>query len=484
MSALATLKQPRAFYLIFFIELWERFGYYGMQALIVLFFVKHLGYSDTHADNLFAAFSALVYLLPAAGGYVGDHLLGTKRTIILGTVILIIGYSALAIPGVDDINIPLAIIAVGVGLFKANPSSLLSKIYEGDEAKIDGGFTLYYMAVNLGSFFSMALTPVFSAIYGWHFAFAICAIGLVLALIFYIAMRHTVDEFGSRPDFLSFNMRIFLYVIAIVIALTALCSWLLMHYKFSGWLILIGGVIIFGVFIYEILKTKGQERKSLILCLVLMFQAIVFFVLYFQMPTSINLFTLRNIQHSLIGLPIEPASFQSLNPFWIIVLSPLLAMLYSKLAYHDKDLSMPSKFTLGTLLTGLGFLSIPLGAMITNHPQGIMSAGWLVLFYFLECLGELLVSALGLAMVSRFVPQRLMGFTMGAWFLCTSIAGIIAGKVASLASVPRNITDPLKTLPIYIHLFLEIGLITVAVSILMAFFVPLLKRLSHDVGGD
>lgn len=476
MSFPEALKQPKPFYLIFFIELWERFGYYGMQALIVLFCVKALGFSDQQADHLFGAFAALIYLLPSLGGYLGDRILGTKNTMILGTVILIIGYTSLACAGNANIYLPLAIIAVGVGLFKANPASLLSKIYAGDAIKLDGGFTLYYMSINIGSFISMSLTPIFAGIWGWHVAFGLCAIGMLLALFTYIFLRHLVTAYGSSPDFKPIPLKTSGFVLGLTIMLVVISTWLLMHYTVSSWLILLGGLAVFFIFMKEILKSPKNERSSLILCLILIFQAIVFFVLYLQMPTSLNLFALRNVEHQLWGIPIEAATYQVFNPFWIMLLSPILALAYNQLAGRGRDLSIPMKFALGAFFTGVGFILLCFAIRYGAH-HGIISGWWLVLFYLFEGIGELLVSALGLAMVSRFVPQRLMGFTMGAWFLSTSIAGIISGYVSSMAAIPKNITDPMLSLPIYGALFIKIGCITIVVSLVMAAFVPTLKRL-------
>lgn len=478
MSFPEALKQPKPFYLIFFIELWERFGYYGMQALIVLYFVKELDFSDSQADHLFAAFAALIYLLPSLGGYIGDRLLGTKNTMIFGTLILIVGYAALAFAGNKNIYLPLGVIAVGVGLFKANPASLLSKIYAGDATKLDGGFTLYYMAVNIGSFFSMLLTPIFAGIWGWHVAFGISALGMCLALLTYFVLRGLVKDYGSKPDFEKVPLKIFALIFVLTGALIAMSAWLLTHYTFASWMILLGGVVILCIFLSEILKSPKNERRSLILCLILIVQAIIFFVLYLQMPTSLNLFALRNVEHQLWGIPIEPASYQVFNSMWIMILSPILAMIYNQLAYKKRDLSIPMKFALGTFFTGISFMILSAGIAWTAH-DGMVSGWWVVLFYFFQGTGELLVSALGLAMVSRFVPQRLMGFVMGSWFLCTSIAGIIAGYVASLAEVPRNVTDPVQSLAIYHGLFIKIGIVTIAISLLMMFFVPALKRLSR-----
>ena len=171
-------KQPKSFYLIALLEIWERFGYYGVQAIIVVFMVKQLGYTDKYADILFTSFAALVFLLPALGGYIGDSYLGTKRTILFGAFTLAIGYGLLSLPeiGQNYLALPLAVIAVGNGLFKANPSSLLSKIYQREQRSADRGFTLYYMSVNIGSFLSMSSTPIISKHFGWHMGFLACFI--------------------------------------------------------------------------------------------------------------------------------------------------------------------------------------------------------------------------------------------------------------------------------------------------------------------
>lgn len=477
MSFPKTLKQPKPFYLVFFIELWERFGYYGMQALLVLFCVKSIGFSDNEADHLFAAFAALIYLLPSLGGYIGDRILGTKNTMILGTLILIVGYFSLAFAGDVNIYLPLGIIAVGIGLFKANPASLLAKIYEEDISKLDGGFTLYYMSINIGSFLSISLTPIFAGIWGWHVAFSVCGFGMLLALLTYVFLKHYVSSYGSKPDFEPIQLRVLLVVLSLILVLIAMSTWLLIHYTISSWMILFGGLVVLLIFLSEILKAPQNEKRSLILCLILILQAIIFFVLYLQIPTSLNLFALRNVEDHLAGIPFEPASYQVFNPFWIMLLSPVLAIIYNQLAFRNRDLSIPMKFALGTFFAGLGFMILALGISTSAH-NGMISGWWLVLFYFFEGTGELLVSALGLAMVSRFVPQRLMGFTMGAWFLCTSIAGIIAGDVAGLAAIPKEIVDPVLSLAIYNSLFVKIGIVTIGVSLVMAVFVPKLKKLT------
>jgi len=481
MSSRAFLGQPKPFYLIFFIEIWERFGFYGVQALLVLYMVSKLNFGDQHAELLFSAFSALVFLLPALGGYVGDKLLGTKRTILLGSVVLSIGYLLLSLPIINShyLILPLAVIAVGNGLFKANPSSLLSKVYEGTNNNLDSGFTLYYMAVNIGSFISMNATPILNKYFGWHVAFSVCCAGLVFAIINYLFMRRTIAAYGSEPDKKPMQWDKFCYVILGVGAIICATYFMLHFYHVVSWLLLIGTIVLFSIYFRLIAKSEEHERKGMYLFVILFFQAILFWVMYFQTFTSLTLFALRNVEPSILGIPMLPAQFQALNPFWIMVMSPVLAIIYQRLFNKNHDLSIATKFALGTLLAGLSFVILPIGGLF-NH-GGVISGNWLFISYWMQSTGELLVSALGLSLAARYVPQRYMGFTMGLWFLCTSIASIIAGKVATLASVPKNIShDPVSSLPIYNHLFLELGLVACAISVVMFACVPLLKKLACE----
>ena len=480
MGAKTLTGQPKPFYLIFLIEIWERFGYYGVQTLLVLYMVQKLGFTDTHADFLFSAFSALAFLLPCVGGYIGDKILGTKRTTLLGAIVLAFGYLLLAIPisSASFLPLPLGMIAVGNGLFKANPSSLLSKVYEGSSYNVDSGYTLYYMAINIGAFLSMNLTPILSKLFGWHIAFSVCTIGLCVAITNFLWMKNSIARVGSEPDLAPLRKDYLAYVLLFSGGLIVAAYWLLVFFHVMTWLLVIGTFALLTYYIGLTYKAEPRERSGMLLFIILFIQAIIFFVLYFQMPMSLTLFALRNVHHSILGIPIEPAQFQMLNPFWILVMSPVLAMIYHRLADKNKDFSLPTKFSLGTLLAGLAFLSLPLGALFNDH--GVISGMWMLLSYGLQSTGELLVSALGLALAARYVPQRFMGFTMGLWFLSTSIASIIAGKIASFASVPQDISnDPALSLPIYDHLFLEIGLVTLVISLGMFALVPVLKRLIY-----
>lgn len=411
----------------------------------------------------------------------GDRLIGTKRTILLGAITLAAGYLILSLPFVSGkyLEFPLAVIAVGNGLFKANPSSLLSKVYQKEKVNQDSGFTLYYMAINIGAFLSFLVAPILNKYFGWHIAFSCCFFGLLLAILNYFVMGRWIRDVGSSPDFKPLQWGKYFLVVVGAVVLIAASYWLLDYRTVLAWLLVLSAIIFLALFARQIVKAGRDEKKGMLLFIVLFFQAIVFFVMYFQMPTSINLFVLRNVAYGAI----PPASFQALNPIWILIMGPILAVIYHRLSKKHRDLSLPTKFALGTLLAGSAFLVLSLGAYFSRQ-TGIVNPGWVVTSYWFQSTGELLVSALGLSLASRFVPQRLMGYSMGLWFLSFSLASIIAGHVASIAAIPANIShDPRVSLPIYSHLFLQIGGVTVTFALLMFCFVPLLKRLiAHPIG--
>ncbi len=474
--SLNAFKQPKSFYLIFSIELWERFGFYGLQGIMAVYLVKMLGMSEADSITLFSSFSALVYGMVAIGGWLGDKVLGTKRVIVLGTIVLAIGYALVAFSGHNAaiVYMGMATIAVGNGLFKANPSALLSTCYEKDDPRLDGAFTMYYMSINIGSFFSMLATPWLAAKFGWSVAFSLSFVGMLITLVNFMFCKKWVKDYGSKPDFEPVHFGKLAATIAGVVILATIATWLLHN---QGIARMVLGVVALGIviiFAKEAVSMKGAARRKMIVAFVLMVQAIVFFVLYSQMPTSLNFFAIRNVEHAILGITFQPEQFQALNPFWIMIGSPILAAIYNKMG--DR-LPMPHKFAIGMALCSLAFLVLPVGAKFASD-AGIVSVSWLILSYALQSIGELMISGLGLAMVAQLVPQRLMGFIMGSWFLTTAGAAIIAGKVANLMAVPENVSDPLQSLVVYGHVFMQIGIVTAVIAVLMFAIAPKLNRMT------
>ena len=289
--SLNAFKQPRAFYLIFSIELWERFGYYGLQGIMAVYLVKMLGMTEADSITLFSSFSALVYGFVAIGGWLGDKVLGAKRVIVLGALVLAVGYALVAFSGhnITWVYAGMATIAVGNGLFKANPSSLLSTCYEKNDPRLDGAFTMYYMSINIGSFFSMLATPWLAAQYGWNIAFSLSVVGMLITLVNFMMCRRWVKDHGSKPDFEPLAFKKLLMTLVGIVVLIGISYWLLHNQVVARWALAIISLGIVLVFAKETFALHGAARRKMIVAFLLMLEAVVFFVLYSQMPTSLNL---------------------------------------------------------------------------------------------------------------------------------------------------------------------------------------------------
>lgn len=486
-----TYTQTRSFATVALIELWERFGYYGMQALIVYFMVQRLGFEDTRANLVWSAFSALVYVSPAIGGWIGDKVLGTKRCMMLGALILSIGYGLLAIPSDNTWQIfsALGVIVVGNGLFKPNTANLVRKIYEGDDSKIDSAFTMYYMSVNVGSTVSMLATPwvkdYVNAQYGnglgWHMAFAVCSVGLVVGLFTVLSMRQTLHAVGSRPDELPLDMRKLAMVLGGGLVAIVCATFILQYQSVARAFVYVAAFVVLGIFAHLIRSSEASEKAGLMAALILMLQTVFFFIFYQQMSTSLSLFALRNVNgdFSVLGTHLftwSPAQFQALNPIWIMMLSPVLAWAYAKAGSQGKDLSIAGKFALGFSIVAIGFFIYGVAGQFAV--DGKTSSWVMIAGYGFYSLGELLVGGLGLAMMARYVPARMGGFMMGAYFVAVGISQYLGGVVANFASVPKDVVDPVLTLPIYTNLFTKLGFGAVVCTAIALAALPMMRRLT------
>lgn len=469
-------EQPRAFYMIFMLEIWERFGFYTVQGILTLYFIRFLGFDETQAYFTFGAFSALVYGLVAFGGYLGDKGLGTKRTLLLGLITLAAGYLALAFATRETVFLALGLICVGNGLFKANPSSLLSKCYEENDPRLHGGFTLYYMAINLGSTVALLIGPALAASYGYSYAYFVSFIGLLLGLANYSYQRRYVDTINNAADQREVAVWQWSLVLIGIILVTLCSAYLLQHVLFARDLLWLITAIVVGVYVVYMRRERRTSALRMAVALILMAEAILFFTLYQQMPTSLNLFAVNNVNPELLGLRWDPQSFQALNPIWIIIMSPVLAYLYQQMTIRRKDFSIPYKFAAGMFCCAASF-GLLYFTRFFHDDFGIVSSWWLVASYFFQSTGELLVSALGVAMVAELVPAAISGFVMGMWFLTSAVAGFVGASVAALTALPQNIQPGIESLTIYSNVFAGIGLFTLFIAIAMWILAPYLNRL-------
>jgi proton-dependent oligopeptide transporter, POT family len=468
-------KPLKPFLLVSSIVLWERYGWYGMQVLLVYFMIKKMGCSDVFSDNTFAAFAALAYAFLGLGGYVGDKILGCKRTIALGAIVLALGYLLLGIDPYGYFFYGLGTIVAGNALFKSNPSALVSKLYAPGDHRIDGVYTMYYMAINVGSFIASLSGPIIAEYYGWNMAFFVSFLGLMFAMLGYMMFHKVVSPFGSEPDFKPLNIFSLIIVICCTAALALVSAFLLAHLTVVHMLLYAALIIVIIFFIKIVISAAQNERAKLIVCMILIAEAVLFFVLYQQRATSLNLFVVRNTRHYIFGIPLNPLSFQAFNPLWIFIVSPIIAISFTKLAKKKKDFSLPSKFAMGMFLCSLGFFLLKASQFFADK-HGLVAGEWVFFGVGFMSVGEILIGGIGLAMIARLVPQRVMGFMMGTWFMSTAIAMVLGGFVAAVASIPEGITNPVLTLPIYTDLFFKLGIATLIISIIMAITAPKLKK--------
>lgn len=476
------LKQPRGLFLLFFTELWERFGFYTLQTIIILYMTKGLLLSDTNAYLLYGTFSSMLYLTPVLGGYLADRYLGFQRAIIVGGVLLIVGYLLTAVPNNEIFFLGLSVIIVANGLFKPNVFSIVGDLYRPGDARRDGGFTIFYMGINIGSLIPPLITGWIVATYGWHAGFLLAAIGMLIGLVTFLLGRKRLRTSGVMPaasPLRDNKESLTFYVLFYGGIVLAVCLFLVL-FKFpaeTDILLALASVVVVGAVIYFLLKEKKVQRNKMIACLILILISIGFWSLYNQTFTSLMLYADRNMGKQILGITIDAEFTQFFNPFFIVLLSPVLSRLWIWLDNKRSNPSTPMKFSMGVLMMSIGFFVLGLGGRYFSA-AGETSAWWLVASYFFQTIGELLLSPIGLAMITTLSPKHLVGMMMGVWFLTQSAAFAIGGGLATFASVPDK-AQPVESLKIYDHAFIIYGAISLVLAIISILLVPYLKRLIY-----
>ena len=472
--------QPKAFYMLFSIEMWERFGYYGMRALLVLYMSSVFLFSDDRAYATFGAFSSLLFVTPVFGGWIGDRILGYRRALIFGALLLSVGYFLLMIHNHTVFYFGLAMIIVGNGFFKPSPASILGKVYGNENDSLRSAYTLFYMSINIGAFLGMILSGFVAHHFGWDNAFAMSGYGLALSLVVYFLYRKLISRADSDVGLSPINWRFIPFVLIGTIMTVTFCAWLLQHTTLAEYVLYLTCVLAFSYLIMITLRLTGKERDRMIACLLLIVVAIIFCALYFQMPMTMNLYTARNVNRHVFGILIPASTFQSLNCFFIVLLSPFLAYLYNLLKRKNIVVMLPLKFAIGTLLVGIAFLVLNWSQYYADS-HGFVSPVWLVLSYFISSFAELLVSALGAAMIAELAPEKHLGLMMGGWYLCFAIAAMLGGQIAQWASIPASDqANAFTSLHIYATTFAIYGWGAIIASVLVFLSVPWINKLIRD----
>lgn len=588
------LGHPRGLVILFFTEMWERFSYYGMRALLVLYLTQHFLFGPAEAQGIYAAYAALVYLMPVIGGMIADKYLGQRKAVIIGAVLLVMGHFTMAFEGSGgrerltigettyDIQVEgrdqnrrmfavngdervqiaispegvstvgaepsaanaadtaaaavgtglgtpptgaldpatqaapqasaaagfpaftatggyslettrdtamgepvlflaLSLIIMGVGFLKANISTVVGTLYEENDPRRDGGFTIFYVGINLGSFLATAACSYLGFTYGWAYGFGLAGIGMLLGLLTFVLGQSWLEGRGGPPvplkgrSILGVPVEAFFWIAGLICVIPV---WLLMqrHEIIETLLPWIAGVIFAAVVGYTVLKLKGVERSRMLVAQVLIFFSVLFWALFEQAGSSLTLFADQSTQ--------MPSWFnagytQMFNPGVIIIGGPILAALWVWLAKRKLEPSTPVKFSFGLMFVGLGFLVLTFAANNLANEVFRIPLMFLFLTYVFHTIGELCLSPVGLSMITKLSLARVVGMMMGVWFLSSSVAHIVAGIIAQATAtdtVAGVVTSPQLALETYASIFGTIGWTGVGVGVFLLVISPLLKK--------
>lgn len=460
----ATVKQPRALYYLFMTEMWERFGFYIVQGLLVLYMTQYFGFTDNQSYTILGVFTALAYISPLVGGYLANKRLGFKLAIRIGGALLILGYILLALPFAKTLLYPaLATIIVGNGLFKPNISSLLGAQYHQDDANRDAGFTVFYIGINIGAFLAGLSAGYIKLYFGWQMSFAVAAAGLLVGLATFIFGSKAIID---RPSEEKPTRRFFYLFAPVCILLIVGIAFLLQVDTLAVWLLPCVGIILLGYLLHVTMQQDATYQPRMLLLIILILASIVYWMLFLQLFSSANLYVERAVDKNLFGIPLTTTFFWGSESIFIILLGPLFALLWQSLSKSGRNPSALGKFALGILFAGLGFVVLAISTYYPNA-MGQVHALWVFGAYLLITIGELLLSPIGLSAVTTLAPANLVGLMMGVWFVATGFGGIFSGLIAKFASVPANVTQSDAILAIYRQAFMSFAVIAFLVVLVL-----------------
>ena len=462
--------QPRGLSTLFFTEMWERFSYYGIRPLLILFMTAALaeggfGFPRLQASAIVGIYAASVYLMSLPGGWIADRLLGLRRAILTGAFLIASGHLSIGISGLLGGKVlfflGLVLIVLGTGLLKPNISAIVGDLYPEGGARRDAGFSIFYMGINSGSFLGQIVTGALGERVGWHWGFGAAGVGMLIGLlVFGIRASKTLGNIGlettKHPDPVvqakqirnaKLGIAVGLSALALVIILAATGAITLDPQAIgrSMTYVLVGlGVAYFG-YVFTAGGLTSDERKRTVVILVLFVFSAIFWSAFEQAPTSLNLFARDFTDRQLGGFTIPATWFQSVNSLFIIIMAPVFALIWSGLAKGGLNLSSPSKFAIGLFATGAAFLLMWIASNIIVGSGGTVkvSPWWLVSSYFLQTVGELSISPVGLSSMTKLSPRRYVGQMMGVWFLATALGNLIAGLVGGSVN-PENLAETPK----------------------------------------
>ena len=491
---------PRGLSTLFFTEMWERFSYYGVRPLLILYMAAALadggfGFTRLQASAIVGIYASSVYLASLPGGWIADRLLGLRRSILTGAALISAGHISIGLSAFLGGRVPffvgLVLIVLGTGLLKPNISAIVGDLYPEGGARRDAGFSIFYMGINSGSFLGQIVTGILGEKVGWHWGFGAAGVGMLIGLtVFATRASKTLGNIGlettKHPDpavqakqvgRAKMGIAIGLSILALVVILAATGAITLDPQAIGKNMtyVLVGLSVAYFGYIFAAGGLTGDERKRIVVILVLFVFSAIFWSAFEQAPTSLNLFARDFTDRNLGGFQIPATWFQSVNALFIIIFAPVFALIWSGLAKRGMDLSSPTKFAIGLFAAALAFLLMLFASNILVASGGTVKVSplWLVGSYFLQTIGELSISPVGLSSMTKLSPRRYVGQMMGVWFLATALGNLIAGLVGGSV----NPEDLVQTPKLFTMTTASLAIAGVALTLMI---VPIRKMMARQ----
>ncbi len=546
-SAGTIMGHPKGLFVLFFAEMWERFSYYGMRALLIFYLTKHWLFSDSESGVIYGAYTALVYIAPVVGGYLADKALGQRKAVLFGAVLLTLGHFFMAFegsPGEGNVDNPiiyvfwmaLALIIVGSGFLKANISVMVGQLYPRTDVRRDGAYTIFYMGINIGAAAGSLLCGFIGETYGWAYGFGLAGIGMLAGLVVFIWGKPLLLGRGEPPKVLGKGREWGVYALGIVFV--GVC-WVAIQYQdavgiflgtfgaalvcyvlsiatfqlpygrysnaptaalacyvvsavvlsvsmffvsqgegYEAWrlpaAIGFGGVL--SIMILQMVSKTDHDRDRIVAAMFLIIVSIIFWALFEQAGSSLNLFTDRSVDREMLGITFPASTFQSINAIYIILLAPVFATTWTVLGRKGLEPSTPMKFGLGVIQVGLGFLVLVWGAQSVgvDVPTPVI---FIFLIYLLHTTGELCLSPVGLSAMNRLAPAQIASLIMGTWFFASATGNFAAGQIAAATGGEGVGEEAGKQ--VVLDVYSTVGWWAVGVGVAVMVVSPLVKKLMH-----
>ena len=554
------LGHPRGLVILFLTEMWERFSYYGMRGLLIIYLTQHFLMSDESSSVLYGAYGALVYVMTIIGGSLADRYLGARKAVTFGAILLTFGHFGMAFEGegsrqlishgdkqyeivldgrggdarqqiVTDLGssyvsftetsmdiaepqavglassidrseftisveteekylnilyLSLALIIAGVGFLKANISTIVGSLYGFGDARRDSGFTIFYMGINIGAFLASLSCGYLGIVHGWKYGFGLAGAGMLLGLVIFLSCQSWLDGKAEPPSveklkqkvFLGINVEWLCYSVGLVII--AVSMLLVMNADLVGGILGPIGILMFLWLVsHAFTQLQGDERSRMLAAIYFVLAQIPFWALFEQAGSSLNLFTARLVDREIMGWSVPGPVFQSLNAGFIFLFAPIMAWLWVWLARRQLNPSTPVKFALGVAMAGLGFLVLVAGMQGTGA-VGLTPVIFIFLIYWIHTMGELMVSPVGLSAVTKLAPAKIVGMTMGAWFLYSGLSNYLAGAIARTTgaeTIGGQMTNVAAAKAGYVDVYSQVGYIALGIALLMLLVAPVVSKM-------